>query len=290
MSTDSIRPTTRAFGYVLTLLSMGITVTALGAVLHNLVDIAFGYTRGTDGLVTWAASTLVVALPIFVGLFFWLRRAEAAETAEAGEAGELDRGSRLAVQVTLVVAFLWAVSRLVRYVYSVLNAGSGEPGLGSNIGNHLGNLTHTAITVGLAGAVFWYWRAAPRPTGFRRTALVTGLLAAGCVVAVVGQSLLAVSIRADAATEDRIRTLAAGVENHARTTGAPPPSLDGLGLDTTGVRYAVTGPRTFELCATFATSSADPYPRPRPRPVGYVDPSVHPAGEVCFPASVSPAP
>lgn len=289
MTTHSIRPaarvpTTRAFGYVLTLLSMGITVTALGAVLHNLVDIAFGYTRGTDGLVTLAASTLVVALPIFIGLFLWLRRAEAVEP------GELDRGSRLAVQVTLVVAFLWAVSRLVRYVYSVLNAGFGEPGLGSNIGNHLGNLTHTLITVGLAAAVFGYWRAAPRPTGFQRTATVAGLLAAGCLAAVVGQSLLAVPIRADAALGDRIRTLATGVDNHARTTGAPPPNLDGLGLDTTGVRYAVTGPRTFTLCATFATSSGDPDPRPRPRPVGHVNPSVHPAGEVCFPASVSPGP
>jgi len=98
-------PTTRAFGYVLTLLSMGISATALGAVLHNLVDIGFGYTRGTDGLVTFAASTLVVVMPIFVGMFLWLRRAEAAEPGI-----ELDRASRLAVQVTLVVAFLWAVS------------------------------------------------------------------------------------------------------------------------------------------------------------------------------------
>lgn len=278
--TRPIAPTTRAFAYVLTLLSMGIGATALGAVLHNLVDIAFGYTRGTDGLVTFAASTLVVVLPIFAGLFIWLQRAESTRP-------ELDRASRLAVQVTLVVAFLWAVSSLVTYVYGLLNSVSGEPYLGGNIASPLGNTLHTLVTLAITGAVFAYWRAAPRRTPLRRAAVGVAAVALGCVAAVAGQAVLAGPIRADAALSDRIATLGTGIDNHARTTGSLPPSLDVLGLDATGVTYAVTGPRTFTLCATFAGASDDGLP-PRPQPVGWVDASEHPAGPACFPASVAP--
>lgn len=277
-------PTTRGFAYVLTLLSMGIGATALGAVAHNLVDVAFGYTRGTDGLVTFAASTLVVVLPIFVALFLWLRRTEAAQANPP-----LDRASRLAVQVTLVIAFLWAVSSLVTYVYGALNATSGEPWLGGNIDSSLGNGVHTLVTLGITAAVFAYWRAAPRPTSWPRTVALTALVAAGCIAAVVGQAVLAAPIRADAALTRKIETVATGIENHAQTTGDLPPSLDVLALDTTGVTYTATGPRTFTLCATFATAS-DTDRTPRPQPVGYVDATAHPAGETCFPAAVSPTP
>lgn len=278
-------PTTRAFAYVLTLLSMGICAAALGAVLHNLVDVAFGYTRGTDGLVTFAASTLVVVLPIFVGLFLWLRRTEAAEGKP-----ELDRASRLAVQVTLVVAFLWAVQSLIAYVYGLLNATTGEPYLGSNLASPLGNAVHTAVTLAITAAVFGYWRAAPRRTSLRRTALTIGVVAAACVAAVAGQAVLAAPIRSDAALTRTVEALGAGIENHAQATGGLPPGLDVLGLDATGVTYTITGPRSFTLCATFATASEPGYSTvPRPQPVGYVDASVHPAGEACFPASVSPS-
>jgi hypothetical protein len=279
-ATRPAAPTTRAFAHVLTLLSMGISAAALGAVLHNLVDVAFGYTRGTDGLVTFAASTLVVVLPVFVALFLWLHRQEAAGP-------ELDRASRLAVQVTLVVAFLWALSSLATYVYGLLNATSGEPYLGGNIASPLGNAVHTLVTLTITGAVFAYWRVAPRRTPFRRTVAGTAALAAVCVAAVATQAALAGPIRADAALADRIATLGTAVDDHARTTGALPPSIDVLGVDTTGVTYTVTGPRTFTLCATFATAGDDGLP-PRPRPVGYVDASEHPAGPACFPAAVSP--
>jgi len=102
--------------------------------------------------------------------------------------------------------------------------------------------------------------------------------------------MLAAPIRTDAALSARIQTLATGIENHVQTTGALPANLDVLALDTTGVGYTATGPRSFTLCATFATASEDGYPTPRLQPVGYVDATVHPSGPTCFPASASPTP
>lgn len=145
--------TTRGLEYIIMFLAMGVTAISLGALLHSSVDSGYGYNGGdSDGFVAFASSALIVALPIFAVLFLRLKKAE---TTEPGIRHDPSR--RHAVQLTLVVAFLWGLLRLVTYIYSLLN-GSGDGFLGSNISDPIGNLLHTLITVGIAGGIFaFYW-------------------------------------------------------------------------------------------------------------------------------------
>jgi len=144
--------TTRGLEYTIMFLAMGVTAISLGALLHNLVDGAFGRTTDDGGFVTYATAALIVSLPIFALLFLRLKRAEGTEP-------ELrhDPSRRHSVQLTLIVTFLWGLFRLVTYIYSLLNP-SNDSYLGSNISSAGGNFLHTLITVGIAGLIFvYYW-------------------------------------------------------------------------------------------------------------------------------------
>lgn len=145
--------TTRGLEYIIMFLAMGVTAISLGALLHSLVDSGYGYSGGSsDGFMAFASSALIVALPIFAVLFLRLKKAEATETGIRH-----DPSRRHAVQLTLIVAFLWGLYRLVTYIYSLIN-GRAENFMGSNISDPLGNLLHTLITVGIAGGIFaYYW-------------------------------------------------------------------------------------------------------------------------------------
>lgn len=142
--------TTRGLEYTIMFLSLGISAVSLGQLLHSLLDAATGVT--TDNLSSFATSALVVALPVFVILFLRLKRAEL-KTPEI----RLDPSRRHAVQLALVVSFLWGVFRLATYVYSLLGGGEGDY-LGSNNPSPIANLLHLVITIGIAGTIFaYYW-------------------------------------------------------------------------------------------------------------------------------------
>ena len=145
--------TTRGLEYVIMFLALGVTATSLGEVLHSLVDDSFGNTSSYDGLVSYATSALIVSLPIFVILFLRLKRAELADPSI-----RRDSSRRHAVQLTLIVAFLWGLFRLVTYIYSLLNGGSTSFLDASGTSLPVANLLHMLITVVIAGGIFsYYW-------------------------------------------------------------------------------------------------------------------------------------
>jgi hypothetical protein len=144
--------TTRGLEYTIMFLAMAVTAVSLGALLHNLVDGAFGHATDDNGFVTYATAALIVSLPIFALLFLRLKRAEA-----KGPELRHDPSRRHSVQLTLIVTFLWGLFRLVAYIYSLLNP-TNDSYLGSNISSAGGNFLHTLITVGIAGLIFvYYW-------------------------------------------------------------------------------------------------------------------------------------
>jgi hypothetical protein len=145
--------TTRGLEYIIMFLALGVTAVALGALLHSVVDNGFGYSSDLSGFTSYAASALIVALPIFAILFLRLKKAELANPQLRA-----DPSRRHAIQLLLVVAFLWGLFRLVTYIYSLINGSGAEQYLGSNITAPLGNFLHTLVTVGIAGSIFaYYW-------------------------------------------------------------------------------------------------------------------------------------
>ncbi|HEY2003512.1 MAG TPA: DUF5671 domain-containing protein [Candidatus Saccharimonadia bacterium] len=146
--------TTRGLEYVIMFLALGVTAISLGEVLHSIVDESFGNTSSFEGLVSYATSALIVALPIFAILFLRLKKAE------QGDANlRRDSSRRHAVQLTLIVAFLWGLFRLVTYIYSLLNGGlSNSIGGGGGTVSPVANFLHALITVAIAGGIFaYYW-------------------------------------------------------------------------------------------------------------------------------------
>lgn len=272
------QPATSGLRYLLMLLVMGVCAIALGALLHNLIDLSFGFTGGTDGLVTYATSTLLVALPVFAMLFLQIKRAEAASPAMT-----IDKWSRLPIQVTLVVAFLWGLFRLVGYVYSLVNGGAEDPLLGSNIDSSLGNLAHTVVTVGIAGSILAYWWQAPRRGPLVRSYVFVAVLAVFGVVAAGAQFVLAGPVRADRELSERIGAVNSSVQEYALTHGSVPASLTEIPIDHSRVSYQRTGrPDTYRLCGVFETANVDPFGSANPAPSGYVDATYHPRGQACF--------
>ncbi|HSX02936.1 MAG TPA: DUF5671 domain-containing protein [Candidatus Saccharimonadia bacterium] len=148
--------TTRGLEYTIMFLALGVTAVSLGALLHNVVDLGFG--RGdnaNDSFISFAASALIVGLPIFALLFLRLKRAELAEPGIRADASR-----RHAVQLTLIVTFIWGLFRLVTYIYSLMNGTSSDYFLGVAANTPaFASFLHTLVTVGIAGSIFaYYWR------------------------------------------------------------------------------------------------------------------------------------
>lgn len=150
-------PSTRGLEYTIMFLALWVTATSFGWLVHNGVDGLFGV--GGDSSVygagvSYAASAILVALPIFAVLFLRLKHAEQADSEL-----KLDASRRKAIQLTLVVTFLIGVFNIIGYVYGLLNntTGTGVTYSGSSE-NPFANLLHTLVTLAIAGGIFaYYW-------------------------------------------------------------------------------------------------------------------------------------
>ncbi len=144
--------TTRGLEYIIMFLALAVTAISLGILLHDVVDSSFGFSSYDNGMSAYASAALIVGLPIFSWLFLRLKKAELHEPALRHDASR-----RHAVQLTLVIAFLWGIFRLVTYIYSLLNTGT-DAYLGSNLASPIGNFLHMLVTLSIAGAIFaYYW-------------------------------------------------------------------------------------------------------------------------------------
>ena len=144
--------TTKGLEYTIMFLALGITAVSLGQLLHSLVDSSFG-ASSSNGLSSYASSAILVALPIFALLFLRLKKAEYSDPTI-----RVDSSRRHAIQLTLIISFIWGIYRLTTYVYSLLNGGGGGSYLGSDNTSGVANLLHTLITLIIAGGIFaYYW-------------------------------------------------------------------------------------------------------------------------------------
>lgn len=146
--------TTKGLEYTIMFLALGASAISLGALLHDMVSSGIGGDAGSSDVVSFAASAIIVALPIFAVLFLRLKKAELANPGIRSDASR-----RHAVQLTLIVTFLWGLGRLIAYIYSLLNSGAGDSSfLGSDNSSPAANLLHTLITLTIAGGIFgYYW-------------------------------------------------------------------------------------------------------------------------------------
>lgn len=146
--------TTRGLEYIIMFLAMGVSALALGFLLHSTANSWLGVDAYSffDGLVPFATSALIVALPIFIFLFLRLKKAELTDTSL-----RQDPSRKRAIQLTLVVTFLIGIFNLIGYITSLLNS-SGGYGEQSTSEGTLNNTIHALITVSIAGAIFaYYW-------------------------------------------------------------------------------------------------------------------------------------
>lgn len=144
--------TTRGLEYTIMFLALGVTAIALGTVLHDTIDTVTGMPGDLSEVASFAAAALIVALPIFSVLFLRLKKAELAEPAIRNDASR-----RRAVQLTLIISFLWGLGRLIFYIFSLINGSGGGEVWGSNA-DPIANALHTLVTVGIAGGIFaYYW-------------------------------------------------------------------------------------------------------------------------------------
>ncbi len=165
---------TRGFEYIIMFISLYISASAIGNLLHNFVNSVFADTSSSnnyyssysngDTLVSYASSALIVALPVFCWLFLRLKKAELADPTL-----KRDPSRRKAVHLTLVITFLIGIFKLIGYFFSLLN-GDGErsysifsifgflEGSGIAANSAVANLVHTLITFAIAGGIFlYYW-------------------------------------------------------------------------------------------------------------------------------------
>jgi hypothetical protein len=150
---------TRGLEYIIMFIAMAVSALSLGSLLHSNVNNLMG--NGDSGFsgstVSFAASALIVALPVFGVLFLRLKKAEAADP-------DLhhDPSRKKAVQLTLIVTFLIGLGNIIFFVYSLMDGTSSDyryNAVGSAAANTtLGNFIHLLITLAIAGGIFaYYW-------------------------------------------------------------------------------------------------------------------------------------
>lgn len=163
------RFTTRGLEYNIMVIALAFAAISLGICLHYFANAAFGATASSweSEYVAAAASALLVSLPIFILLF---RRLHKAETAQSSLRQDSTR--RRAIQVTLIVSFIWGISKIISTLYLLLSgkfvsevtrcsdyytSQDCTAGLSETTYIIL-QLIHLVITLGIAGGIFaYYW-------------------------------------------------------------------------------------------------------------------------------------
>jgi len=256
------------------------------------------YGEGFSAGMRWAVSSLVIVFPIYAFVMRFLSR-------------DLDRHPekqdllirKIMIYLTL---FLAAVTMVVDLVMLLNNFLAGDLTM---------RFALKAIAVLLvAGIVFWYYifnlRRAPGTAKGARKAFLWGTIAFVAAV-IVGAFILVGSpstnrdLRLDVQRVNDLQNIQWQVINYWQQKQVLPATAAELSDDISGnvvpvdpvtgaaYVYSVTGPRTFELCATFARQSAENYSEAgKPMPVDYMtatpDNWQHGAGETCFERTIDP--
>ena len=140
---------TRGLEYIIMFISLYVTASSIGLLLHDMVSALFNSADYNDyGYSSMATASLIVSLPIFTVLFLRLKKAELNDPTIKN-----DPSRKRAVQLTLVVTFITGLIKIISYIYSLMNLGGGEFET-----SPVQDLLDTIITLGIAGGIFaYYW-------------------------------------------------------------------------------------------------------------------------------------
>ncbi len=166
--------TPRGVEYMIMFFSLWIAASSLGTLLHSIVDNAApraedSYFSAATSVLPLSSIALGVGVIVFALMFLRLKKAELNEPSI-----RLDSSRRRAVYLTVLVTFLIGMQKIVTYIYGLFNGGGSSGGIGDIIFGgffgggqatepgtplYLWDLAHLAITLGIAGLIFfYYWR------------------------------------------------------------------------------------------------------------------------------------
>jgi hypothetical protein len=138
------------FEYILVFISMYVSFTSLGGILHYAVDknipdsldqttYSYGYMLN-DYLLTGYLASIIVTFPIFAILFLILRRQSVEKPAIKNI-----RSRKILIYFTLVVTFIYMIFHLITTVFQFLQGTSTAR-----------SLLHLGVNLLVAGSIFFY--------------------------------------------------------------------------------------------------------------------------------------
>ena len=283
-----------AFLYLLLFSTLYFFACNLGNLLFALIGQALPDAADNDWQVIslgesirWSISALVIAFPVFAFLAWHVARDVARHP--------IKRMSPIRRWLTYLTLFVAAAVLIGDLTALVFNALGGELSL-----RFILKVLAVAVIAGTAfGYYLWDLRreevegaAGSRAAWGRRVSWATGIVAVLTIVAgvsVIDSPARQRLLRLDATRVDNLRSLESAVRSYRREHDALPADFDTLaaqpGFDLPrhdpdngpDYRYRLLDATHFELCAGFATNSAD-----RRRSRYMTDDWVHPAGDYCF--------
>ena len=286
------------FLHLLAIVTLYIGVISLIALLFQYIEAAFADTltysiTRTSQAVRTAISSLIVVWPVYIGISYVIGK-DFKQTPEHRHV----KIRKWLVYLTLFIAAMTLIIDMIALINSFLG----------------GELTMSFVlkvlsVLVVAGSVFGYYlwdikRDAGDRSGLpRRMAWLSSIAIVAVIVAgffIVGSPAHQRALRFDAERVEDLNSLQFQVIEHWRTKEALPESLDELHDDIGGYTaptdpstkqpydYTVTGELSFELCATFETSSERYDTDTRGYNPGYLKSWKHGQGYECFERTIDP--
>lgn len=298
------------FVYLGTAISLYVSAGSLLSLLFSIINERFadalemtayyyggyGYQAGNGA--TFAIASLIIVVPIYLFLSYFIRKDIAADNEKRGLAIR-----KWFVWFTLFAAGFAVAGDLVALLYTFLQ---GEVTIRF--------ILKVLSVLIVAGGVFsYYFYDLRRDASSKPNKLFVGLTGLFIVLAIVlgfmtfGSPQAQRDMRFDSQREMNLSDIQWRVLNHWQTTEKLPQVLNDLEDNFNGnpvpvdpetkvaYEYTVTAPLSFELCATFARASSAESQDPKMMPIdtsyygGGLDPRFqHEAGRTCFARTIDP--
>ena len=138
-----------SFLYIIMFISLYVSATSFGQTLHYFVDKNFTLIQASvnyassfqETLLRGYLAAMIVTAPIFIGLFLYLKKQELKIPTIRSF-----KSRKALIYFTLLITFLISIYRIIRTLFEFLN---GEVSISI--------VLHTAITLGIASAIFIYY-------------------------------------------------------------------------------------------------------------------------------------
>jgi len=288
------------FSYLLIMIALYVGVVSLGALIFQYINLVFPDPLSTDLAIyirqalRWPLAVLVVVFPFYVWFSSYVQKDLIAHP----EKREL-RTRKWFLYFTLFATTLVIAGDLVSLIFQFLN------------GEFTARFLLKVLTVFLiAAAVFVYYSWNLRKSVSALSSLWMRIFVQGTIV-LVSITIIAGFFFAGSPYQERLRqfdqrrindlqSIQFQVTDYWQSKQILPPTLDALRDDlrgfvaprdpetNTAYEYRSTGDLSFELCASFKTSSSDQIGPDQPMPAGMSESFLHGATRTCFPRTIDP--